>query len=863
MAIPTHGFLSPWLERLFLAQRNTHESTLPPEACPDGVKVQVIKSLGTTTPEQSPGGEALVWTEVNDGEAWIACCVPQSVVDAFGANRPEGFGSYCALKSTFRLRKWSFVLARPPLPLATMSPSKARAATARGAALQSERLCLRAEEVGFLGVGDGARVLTMRGETGVGEFRGREGVKEWVRKVEERDGRLEKKGEQVVYDGELLTLPHTRSTRPSTAPHPVASSVTAPASTAQPSASTSAARPLPKPTDWSLAPATKHTTKRRLLKAKLAEEKAKRAKEEKEGGAEQKPKARGDTGKGKEKENVAAVPSAPPPPPPQNNAPSPSRASSPFTFSALDLPPPPSPAPASPPAPSLPPNSRQPAPPPARSSPLLPSDDDLANADFGSLDLDALPPSTAYPAGVGAGKGKGKEGGMPPSRQPEPQWEGDEEDEVLSQAKAEEEEGLEVPPTSDAIEADQEEPQWSGREDQEESDEDEDDGDDAEVAALLTQPQQPQQQQQQQPSTFASAASLLGRAPPARQPLPRSSTSSTPASAASARPQPSAPPTALLFSSSTSATVSLPPLAAATADTTAGDPFLAASSSYAQGGTPAPFGRAADTSFAETDLDMDASAASAPRTATGAAADGDGDGDGDDAPFSFPFTTIPYSPAVPSPFTSRPSPSHAARQAVLHTPALSRGGTSSPAGPSSSAARGRGGGGRGSERRGTPRASLQAVAVATAMASTPRSLNLPAPPVGRDLASVRPAPAASSPARLAAEEASGPDHNPALALAAARAAGVDAFKAAIKAASSAASLSRAGTAVGGKKRALEAGAEAEAEAEKKRDERAAKRLKRRSTLGLEFLAVGGGGGGMGLFERMLEEERAARGKGRA
>ncbi|GAA5820773.1 hypothetical protein JCM11251_003153 [Rhodosporidiobolus azoricus] len=215
MALPTHGYLSPWLESKFTAQRKQHGVSLPREPFRDGVKVQVIRSLGTTGTDDSTE-ECLVWTEVSDGEAWIACCLPLSVVEAFAEDKAEGFGAYCSRKSTFRLRQWSFVLARPPVPN-IMSPSKRR--TYIGPLRQSERLCLRAEEVTFLAEGD--RVLTMSaGQTAVEAFREKEGVMEWVLRIEGRgeagraeDSKREGGAEKVIYDGELGGLPVTRSAR--------------------------------------------------------------------------------------------------------------------------------------------------------------------------------------------------------------------------------------------------------------------------------------------------------------------------------------------------------------------------------------------------------------------------------------------------------------------------------------------------------------------------------------------------------------------------------------------------------------------------------------------------------------------------
>lgn len=100
--------LTPWLTREWLSHCNQHGTALPRQPSLDKKRLRLITvrspspsplasldySLTRTTRTQATGishdpGDPLLWCEMTDGECWIDCCVPTSVVDAFNACAPS------------------------------------------------------------------------------------------------------------------------------------------------------------------------------------------------------------------------------------------------------------------------------------------------------------------------------------------------------------------------------------------------------------------------------------------------------------------------------------------------------------------------------------------------------------------------------------------------------------------------------------------------------------------------------------------------------------------------------------------------------------------------------------------------------
>ncbi|KPV75083.1 uncharacterized protein RHOBADRAFT_49816 [Rhodotorula graminis WP1] len=250
--------LTPWLTREWLSHRNLHGATLPDTPTVETKRLQLVTATGIS---HDPD-DTLLWCEVTDGECWIDCCIPTSLVDAFDSTTSFKFTASSATKCLFRAHSWRFVLASPLVP-ARSSPSKRHlAATAAGhQQRKSPRVCLRLERFDRHSTGDGnfaesfafrdaARDDGAKGK-GTGEGARAESDKQramWVRKVEQAalgwQAGAEKGAPEVAYAADLPPDP-ARRTRPAPAPAPVRNPPLFP--TASTSSSSSSAAPAAPP----------------------------------------------------------------------------------------------------------------------------------------------------------------------------------------------------------------------------------------------------------------------------------------------------------------------------------------------------------------------------------------------------------------------------------------------------------------------------------------------------------------------------------------------------------------------------------------------------------------------------------------
>ncbi|GAA5843494.1 hypothetical protein JCM9279_000767 [Rhodotorula babjevae] len=241
--------LTPWLTREWLSHRNLHGPILIPEPTLETKRLQLVTATGIS----NDPGDTLLWCEMTDGECWIDCCIPTSLVDAFDSTTSLKFTASSASKCLFRAHSWRFVLASPLVP-ARSSPSKRHLST-NHQQRKSLRVCLRIERFDRHSTGDGHfaesfafRDAAARDEGGGAGGNGARGEADkqramWVRKVEQ--GALDERGAgtraapEVAYAADLPPDP-ARRTRPAPVPAPVRNPPLFPAA----STSSSVAPPL-------------------------------------------------------------------------------------------------------------------------------------------------------------------------------------------------------------------------------------------------------------------------------------------------------------------------------------------------------------------------------------------------------------------------------------------------------------------------------------------------------------------------------------------------------------------------------------------------------------------------------------------
>ncbi|TNY23522.1 hypothetical protein DMC30DRAFT_389246 [Rhodotorula diobovata] len=233
--------LTPWLTREWLSHCNQHGTALPRQPSLDKKRLRLITATGIS---HDPG-DPLLWCEMTDGECWIDCCVPTSVVDAFNATTSRSFVTSSSSKCLFRLDSWLFVLASPLVP-ARSSPSK-RPPNAPSPQRKSPRVCLRVEalERHSVGTGDYADCLAFRDAPREGADEAERVRAMWVRRVEQELGEGARKegdkatAEEVAYAADLPADPVRRPTstsasKPGAAPAPPRLPFTAAAATGAP-----------------------------------------------------------------------------------------------------------------------------------------------------------------------------------------------------------------------------------------------------------------------------------------------------------------------------------------------------------------------------------------------------------------------------------------------------------------------------------------------------------------------------------------------------------------------------------------------------------------------------------------------------
>ncbi|PRQ74709.1 hypothetical protein AAT19DRAFT_15062 [Rhodotorula toruloides] len=163
----TLGALTPWLHREFLSQRNAYGDRLPTTPVEEGKRVQLIRATGMT----EANGETLVWAEMNDGELWIDCCIPLSLVEQYNrrslmvpgdvphSKTARTFAASSSSKCIFRLLSWRFVIASPLIPShGQHSPRKSSTLATPSTATprtQAPRVCLRIYSFKHYGIGEG------------------------------------------------------------------------------------------------------------------------------------------------------------------------------------------------------------------------------------------------------------------------------------------------------------------------------------------------------------------------------------------------------------------------------------------------------------------------------------------------------------------------------------------------------------------------------------------------------------------------------------------------------------------------------------------------------------------------------------
>ncbi|KAJ8294364.1 hypothetical protein OF846_002893 [Rhodotorula toruloides] len=233
----TLGALTPWLHREFLSQRNAYGDSLPTTSVEEGKRVQLIRATGMTEED----GETLVWAEMSDGELWIDCCIPLSLVEQYNSKSARTFAASSQSKCIFRLLSWCFVIASPLIPShGQHSPRKSSTLATSSTATprtQAPRVCLRIDSFKLFGMGEGTMqadckpfrnftpdVGRVRGE-GKEDIAKREREKReqervaWVRRLEERargSGEGQPKDDALAVPAEQVTFVDDLP-RPSTA----------------------------------------------------------------------------------------------------------------------------------------------------------------------------------------------------------------------------------------------------------------------------------------------------------------------------------------------------------------------------------------------------------------------------------------------------------------------------------------------------------------------------------------------------------------------------------------------------------------------------------------------------------------------